>query len=117
MLILMVLIFGSTWLPLNLINLVTDLDLFQMHCWRYYHAVFIGCHLMAMSSSVFNPFLYGNFNDSFRKEFLTVFPQLKIFCGFRNNIDEEQQQQPLDQIEMPVMKTGLTTTVRNTSQV
>jgi hypothetical protein len=116
MLILMVIIFGSTWLPLNLINLITDLNLFQMHCWRYYHASFIGCHLMAMSSSVFNPFIYGNFNDSFRKEFLTIFPQLRIFCGSRETIDEEVHPN-LQLIEMPVMRTGLTTTARNTSQV
>ena len=85
MLMIMVIIFGSAWLPLNMINLVTDLNVFKMHCWNYYHASFIVCHLIAMSSTCFNAFIYERFNDSFRKEFLNIFPFLKSFCNGSDN--------------------------------
>jgi len=110
MLMSMVLIFGSTWLPLNLINLVTDLDLFDMYCLKYYHAAFALCHLIAMSSACFNPFLYGRFNDSFRKEFLLNFPILKFVCG-NSEYDDDQN----DGIEMAALNIGPNVTVKNSS--
>ena len=88
MLICMVILFGSAWLPLNIINLLTDLNFWPMSCWEYYHSVFIMCHATAMISACCNPFIYGRFNDSFRKEFLELFPKLKFFCGnFDNSVE------------------------------
>jgi hypothetical protein len=57
------------------------LNFLRMSCWKYYHAVFIICHLTAMISACCNPFIYGKFNDSFRKEFLELCPLLSVFCG------------------------------------
>ena len=88
MLMIMVIIFGSAWFPLNMINLVADLNIFQMHCWNYYHATFIVCHLIAMSSTCFNVFLYGRFNDSFQKEFVDTFPVLKTFYNGCENSED-----------------------------
>ncbi len=62
----MVVIFGACWLPLNSINFVRDVDAAPVHCWRFYHAAFFGCHIVAMSSNCYNPFLYGWLNDAFR---------------------------------------------------
>lgn len=81
MLVSMVILFGSMWLPINLINLIADLELVDLNCWKYYHAAFTGCHVIAMSSTCCNPFLYGRFNDSFRKEFLKFCPSLRLVCG------------------------------------
>uniref|UniRef100_A0A182P5Y9 G-protein coupled receptors family 1 profile domain-containing protein n=1 Tax=Anopheles epiroticus TaxID=199890 RepID=A0A182P5Y9_9DIPT len=67
LLISIALIFGVSWLPLNLFNLFADL---------YVHAItqdimvaYAICHMVGMSSACSNPLLYGWLNDNFRKEF------------------------------------------------
>ena len=40
-------------------------------CWPYYYITFFICHVVAMSSTCYNPLLYGWFNNAFR--FLTGF--------------------------------------------
>lgn len=73
MLICMVLIFGASWLPLNLYNLVQDF--YQPASgWPYAHAFFLLAHAIAMSSTCYNPFLYAWLNETFRKEFKKVLP-------------------------------------------
>ena len=93
MLVSMVVLFGSMWLPINLINLIADLELVDLGCWKYYHATFTACHLIAMSSTCCNPFLYGRFNDSFRKEFLKFCPSLRFFCGNENDENDTVQRE------------------------
>lgn len=73
MLISMVLIFGASWLPLNLYNLVQDF--YQPASgWLYARAFFLLAHATAMSSTCYNPFLYAWLNETFRKEFKKVLP-------------------------------------------
>jgi hypothetical protein len=36
---------------------------------------------MAMSSTCYNPFLYGWYNESFQKEFVQFSPLLRFICG------------------------------------
>ncbi|XP_053671930.1 neuropeptide F receptor [Anopheles nili] len=67
LLISIALIFGVSWLPLNLFNLFADL---------YVHSItqdimvaYAICHMVGMSSACSNPLLYGWLNDNFRKEF------------------------------------------------
>jgi len=43
----------------------------------YFLLVFFAAHVVAMSSTVYNPFLYAWMNDNFRKEFRRVFPCLR----------------------------------------
>ncbi|XP_055533606.1 neuropeptide Y receptor type 2 [Wyeomyia smithii] len=73
MLIAMVAIFGISWLPLNLVNMCNDFysDINQ---WRFYNLLFFISHLIAMSSTCYNPFLYAWLNENFRKEFKQVLP-------------------------------------------
>lgn len=73
MLIAMVAIFGGSWLPLNLFNLVGDLHEPTNH-WEYKNITFLLTHVIAMSSTCYNPFLYAWLNENFRKEFKTVLP-------------------------------------------
>ena len=40
---------------------------------------------MAMSTTCYNPFLYGWHNDSFRKEFVKMVPLLKGVCGYADD--------------------------------
>ncbi|XP_025154341.1 prolactin-releasing peptide receptor isoform X2 [Harpegnathos saltator] len=68
MLIAMVAIFGISWLPLNIINVVEDFYS-PANDWSYYRLCFFMTHCLAMSSTCYNPFLYAWLNDNFRKEF------------------------------------------------
>ena len=56
MLIAMVAIFIVCWLPLNVINLLFEYDEEQIGKWHYILLVFFIAHVVAMSSTVYNPF-------------------------------------------------------------
>ncbi|XP_053201933.1 prolactin-releasing peptide receptor-like [Panonychus citri] len=73
MLISMVAIFGISWLPLNIHNLVTDFYI-PAGEWEYFKPFFFLVHAVAMSSTCYNPFLYAWLNENFRKEFKQVLP-------------------------------------------
>jgi len=75
MLIAMVAIFAVCWLPLNVILLSLEYDE-SVGASPYFLLVFFAAHVIAMSSTVYNPFLYAWMNDNFRKEFRRVFPCL-----------------------------------------
>lgn len=76
MLIAMVSIFVCCWFPLNVIHLTSDYSASDIETWSYFHLLFFTAHVIAMSSTVYNPFLYGWMNENFRKEFLEVLPCL-----------------------------------------
>ncbi len=61
-----IVIFGVCWLPLNLINFIMDVSAESLLCWRFHHAAHFACHVVAMTSNCYNPFLYGWLNDAFR---------------------------------------------------
>lgn len=71
MLIAMVFIFGMSWLPLNIVNVVDDF-FSSANDWSYYRLCFFMSHCLAMSSTCYNPFLYAWLNENFRKEFKQV---------------------------------------------
>ena len=73
MLIAMVTIFGVSWLPLNVVNLINDIHI-PTGSWKYYNLCFFMVHAIAMSSTCYNPFLYAWLNENFRKEFKQVLP-------------------------------------------
>ncbi|XP_012230035.2 prolactin-releasing peptide receptor isoform X1 [Linepithema humile] len=79
MLIAMVIIFGVSWMPLNIVNIVDDFYTYA-NDWSYYRLCFFMSHCIAMSSTCYNPFLYAWLNDNFRKEFKQVLP-----CFSRNS--------------------------------
>ena len=83
MLISMVVAFGICWLPLNTINFLADLDIIQppIYCWEFHHFTFFVFHVMAMSSTCYNPFLYGLHNEAFQTEFVKLVPFLRVICG------------------------------------
>ncbi|CAB3369220.1 Hypothetical predicted protein [Cloeon dipterum] len=73
MLIAMVTVFGVSWLPLNMVNLINDVNE-STGDWPYYNLCFFMVHAIAMSSTCYNPFLYAWLNENFRKEFKQVLP-------------------------------------------
>ena len=46
--------------------------------WSYQMFVFFVAHLIAMSSTVYNPFVYAWFNDTFRVQFQNVLPCCRL---------------------------------------
>lgn len=74
MLIAMVVIFIVCWIPLNCLWLVSDLEWCDFSNSEYFTLVFFVCHICAMSSAVYNPFLYTWLNESFRNEFFQLMP-------------------------------------------
>ncbi|XP_072947221.1 prolactin-releasing peptide receptor-like [Epargyreus clarus] len=88
MLIAMVTIFGLSWLPLNSINLYNDYYIYAIHS-KYYFLVFFICHVIAMSSTCYNPFIYAWMNENFRKEFKQLIPCIDTTVQLRGNIQLE----------------------------
>lgn len=89
MLIAMVTIFGLSWLPLNVINLCNDYYIYAIHL-KYYFLVFFIGHVIAMSSTCYNPFIYAWMNENFRKEFKQLIPCIDTSAQLRGNIQLEQ---------------------------
>lgn len=77
MLIAMVVIFAICWLPLNIVHMVAE---FHRSDLSHYKVLFLSTHVIAMSSTVYNPFLYSWLNDNFRKEFQQTIPCLFKIC-------------------------------------
>lgn len=75
MLIAMVAVFGLSWLPLNVVNVLNDFYINTSE-WKMYNVLFFIAHSVAMSSTCYNPILYAWLNDNFRKEFKLVLPCL-----------------------------------------
>ena len=67
MLMAMVFIFGICWFPQNLIQHLSDID--KVFCWELYFLSLYIAHVIAMSSTCYNPFLYGWMNPAFKTEF------------------------------------------------
>jgi hypothetical protein len=81
MLIAMVVIFAICWLPLNIVHMVAEFHRFDI---SHYRVLFLTTHVIAMSSTVYNPFLYSWLNDNFRKEFQQIIPCLFKICWCLN---------------------------------
>lgn len=84
MLFMIALIFALCWLPINVINIIADFstDLYTENV-AIFQPSFVVAHLIAMSSAVANPILYGFLNENFRSEFRSIFMfwVRLLFCG------------------------------------
>lgn len=72
-------IFGISWLPLNIFNLYSDIYLTDHPVTQSIMVSYAVCHMIGMSSACSNPLLYGWLNENFRKEFK------EIMCCLQNN--------------------------------
>ncbi|XP_029027995.1 7 transmembrane receptor domain-containing protein isoform X2 [Betta splendens] len=62
-----VLAFALCWLPLQVLNLLLDLDPdFHFVGKRYINILQVCCHLVAMSSACYNPFIYASLHSKVR---------------------------------------------------
>lgn len=66
-LVISVMSFAFCWLPLQVVNLIRDMDEeFAILDKRYVNVIQVSCHVVAMSSACFNPFIYASLHDKFR---------------------------------------------------
>ena len=72
MLMIVVIVFALCWMPLNLYHLLTDLHP-DSETFPYNSTAFFVCHLVAISSTCYNPFIYCWLNEAFRAEIRAVF--------------------------------------------
>ncbi|KAG5269651.1 hypothetical protein AALO_G00204400 [Alosa alosa] len=62
-----VLAFALCWLPLQVLNLMVDLDGdFRFVDKHYLNMLQVSCHLVAMSSACYNPFIYASLHSKLR---------------------------------------------------
>jgi len=92
MLIAMVVIFAICWLPLNIVHMIEE---FHRQKFRHFKVLFLSTHVIAMSSTIYNPFLYSWLNDNFRKEFQQILPCLFKICWCLNR---QRSSQPTTQV-------------------
>ncbi|XP_051476716.1 prolactin-releasing peptide receptor-like [Apus apus] len=58
--------FAICWLPLQVVNFIRDIDEdFTILDKRYVNVIQVSCHLVAMSSACYNPFIYASLHDKF----------------------------------------------------
>ncbi|KAM8916031.1 prolactin releasing hormone 2 receptor [Spinachia spinachia] len=64
LLLVSVLCFAFSWLPLQVVNLIRDLDTdFSILGKDYINIIQVSTHLLAMSSACYNPFIYASFHQ------------------------------------------------------
>ncbi len=82
LLILIAVVFGVSWLPLNAFNVFSDSNSNRIKPDSRFYIVNSVCILFAMSSSISNPFLYGILNANFKKEYVKLYRRLKANIRF-----------------------------------
>ncbi|KAF4528010.1 hypothetical protein B566_EDAN002193 [Ephemera danica] len=68
MLVVVVALFALCWLPLQTYNVLQDIFP-GINDYRYINIIWFSCDWLAMSNSVCNPFVYGIYNEKFRRSF------------------------------------------------
>ncbi|GCB82977.1 prolactin-releasing peptide receptor-like [Scyliorhinus torazame] len=66
LLVISVVVFAICWLPLQILNLIIDVDIdLSILNYRYIKVLHLSCHWVAMSSSCYNPFIYASLHQKF----------------------------------------------------
>ncbi|VDM21981.1 unnamed protein product [Hydatigera taeniaeformis] len=79
MLIAMVVVFVVCWIPLNALSIYSDTKPNDPEfAIPYFNAIFVTCHIIAMSSAVYNPLLYAWLSETFRRNLKTLVPQWRM---------------------------------------
>ncbi|CAL1528023.1 unnamed protein product, partial [Lymnaea stagnalis] len=91
----MALVFSVTWLPLTLLNITADLfhEVFQEGQYNLLHAISL---LLAMSSSMANPIMYGWYNSNFRKALCELLGFSDAFSGKGSSNERSQKKTSKD---------------------
>ncbi|EDV96447.1 RYamide receptor [Drosophila grimshawi] len=88
MLIIVVVIFGLCWLPLQLYNILY-VTIPEINDYHFISIVWFCCDWLAMSNSCYNPFIYGIYNEKFKREFNKRFSA--CFCKFKTSLEPHER--------------------------
>uniref|UniRef100_H3AYH3 G-protein coupled receptors family 1 profile domain-containing protein n=2 Tax=Latimeria chalumnae TaxID=7897 RepID=H3AYH3_LATCH len=78
LLVISVLAFAVCWMPLQILNLIRDLDGdFKIIDKKYVNVIQVSCHFIAMSSTCYNPFIYASLHQKFRLHLKNYFRQTR----------------------------------------
>ncbi|XP_061452499.1 prolactin-releasing peptide receptor-like [Rhineura floridana] len=73
-----ILVFSLCWMPLQILNLIRDLDPnFLILSKRYINVAQLACHFTAMTSACYNPFIYASLHHKFRAHLRGLFCRSK----------------------------------------
>ena len=61
--------YALCWFPLTLLNFLADFN-YSLFMYRNFLLVYAAAHLIAMTSAIANPILYGWYNSNFKRHFL-----------------------------------------------
>ncbi|XP_076754216.1 RYamide receptor [Xylocopa sonorina] len=90
MLIIVVALFAICWLPLQTYNVFQYFHP-EINEYEYIHYIWFSCDWLAMSNSCYNPFIYGIYNEKFRREF-----QQRCSCTTRKLSTAHPSHDPID---------------------
>ncbi|KAH8278300.1 hypothetical protein KR044_010356, partial [Drosophila immigrans] len=88
MLIIVVVIFGLCWLPLQLYNIL-HVTIPEINDYQFISIVWFCSDWLAMSNSCYNPFIYGIYNEKFKREFNKRFAA--CFCKFQTTLEQHER--------------------------
>ncbi|TPP60126.1 Neuropeptide Y receptor invertebrate [Fasciola gigantica] len=101
MLIAMVVIFVLCWIPLHALWIIVDSVGGQIEESWHFHNAFIFCHMLAMSSAVYNPFLYAWLNNNFRQELQAI-----LQCRGKTQNPRNVNRSDIPNVEMSYLPTN-----------
>lgn len=73
------LVYAISWLPMTMFQIASTLFPQMSQNPKTVYLVFAFCHMVAMSSSITNPLLYGWLNTNYRREFSNIFSCVSNF--------------------------------------
>ncbi|XP_026685232.1 RYamide receptor-like [Diaphorina citri] len=109
MLVIVVALFAICWLPLQTYNVLQGIFP-SINSYHYINIVFFCCDWLAMSNSCYNPFIYGIYNEKFKREFQLRF---RPFKKRRRNWSSRHDSMDLDQTLTPCRASLHSTTMTN----
>ena len=117
MLIAMIVIFIICWLPLNIYHLAMNhIDEENLPSQNKGLIIFLFLHITAMSSVMYNPFLYGWMNENFNKHFRQMGKKVvKQCCRLRSKAQTKKQPQENGLSNKTIMDTNKNGSLRGST--
>lgn len=72
-------VYAISWLPMTIFEIIATLKPHFNQNPNTVLLVFAACHILAMSTAITNPLLYGWLNTNFRREFTIIFSSVSSF--------------------------------------
>uniref|UniRef100_A0A182QUV7 G-protein coupled receptors family 1 profile domain-containing protein n=1 Tax=Anopheles farauti TaxID=69004 RepID=A0A182QUV7_9DIPT len=110
MLIIVVALFGICWFPLQLYNIL-HVTWPEINEYRFINIIWFVCDWLAMSNSCYNPFIYGIYNEKFKREFRKRYP-FKRDQTYNHNHESDKTSSIFTRVSS-IRSTYTTSSIRN----